>query len=109
MLHSPATNVSPGPVHIGRFRILPGDALPAVPLTAGEEADIRRLASRGLLALSPARQAMDTPPAPAEAETAPAPDVHTASRPRSGKDKKEGGKASDQEENAGDSSGAADA
>lgn len=113
MFHSPATNISPGPVHIGRFKILPGDALPAIPLTAEEEADIRRLAALGLLELAPACQAAtDTPPVPntsGEAETAPAPDGHAASKARSAKDKKDVGKASDQDDSAGDKTGGSDA
>lgn len=43
-------NVSASPVHIGRFKILPGDCLPALPLTAEEEADVERLIHKALLA-----------------------------------------------------------
>ena len=73
------TNRSDAPVYIGRFRILPGDGLPGLPLTAEEEADVERLVRKGLLA----RSAAPAPGDSAEAKAA----SKSESKPDKGKDK----------------------
>lgn len=91
-----AINVSPSPLHIGRFKLFPGDGLPGLPLTAEEEADVERLVRKGLLA-RPGPQAI----APESGETAP-----SKSAPKSD-NKSEKGK--DKPDKAGDKPHGADA
>ena len=42
-------NVTKAPLVVGRFRILPGDKVPALAMTAKEEAGIARMKERGFL------------------------------------------------------------
>ena len=62
-------NTTKAPITVGRFRILPGEKLPAVTLTDQEQADVARLLGRGLFRKvgAPAVEQPKSVPVPQEA------------------------------------------
>lgn len=83
-------NTSNGRLVIGRFSILPGDKLPAVPLTAEEIAGVDALKKKGLLVEKITEQ--PKPAAPPKPAPIPKP-VHKAEKPadKPAEDKKKDG------------------
>lgn len=70
------TNITKGVIRVGRLCIMPGDKVPAIPLTASEQAAIEHLVSRKVLGKkevsAPAPVVVEEPkPAPVEEQPAP--------------------------------------
>ena len=61
-------NVTDTRIVIGRINVLPGEKVPAVALTSGEEASIKRLVAAGFLAEKPCVHKSEAKPAEKSAE-----------------------------------------